>query len=755
VTASRPSDVASVNDLALRILESPPGDLRTLLEEGCREVARALRLRAAAVFLVEGDGQRLRGAGGYGPPVEPAGLVLQIEKDRLVREAVRRKAAAYSPDVTLDPESAFHALPGMPPLAMLAVPLGSRGEARGVLFLADTAGRTFSEEETALALALARGLGIGIENALLYADARRRVEELSLLNEMGRTIASSLDLDHVVREAADAARRIVGAARGFVILYDPLRGELRYAGGAGVPQGELIDFRASVDEGTLSARVVHDRKPLVLLDAQAYPHLHPVYRQEFGGVSLVAVPVLLRGEPLGVLIVDETTRRRAFDAADVQRVEAVANQLAVAADNARLHAETRRRAEEVGLLHEVGRSLVATLDIAQLLDAGVRNLARIVDAPDAYLALATPDGRELEIAAVAGSHVEHAGARLPLDPAGGNLPSAVFFRREPIIIEDGLGDPRVNQDLRMRTGGRGYLCIPLVVRDHPIGAVVIVDPRGPRRFSPTEVERAAAIANQLAVAVENARLYEDLRRSYEELGRAQQRLVQRERLAALGEISAVVAHEVRNPLGVIFNSLGSLRRLLRPAGDAKLLLDIVGEEAERLNRIVGDLLDFARPSTPQLRPERLERLLEEAVAAALSPLPAGIELAWELDGSLPPVELDARLVRQAIVNVTVNAVQAMPRGGRVTVRARRDGESAVVEFEDSGEGVPDEVRERIFEPFFTTRATGTGLGLAVVRRIVDGHGGEITVTSPPGAGATFALRFPLARSAVEKRSTLG
>ena len=119
----------------------------------------------------------------------------------------------------------------------------------------------------------------------------------------------------------------------------------------------------------------------------------------------------------------------------------------------------------------------------------------------------------------------------------------------------------------------------------------------------------------MAVAVANARLYEDLKRSYQELARTQEELVKRERLAALGELAAVVAHEVRNPLGAIFNSLRSLDRALKPEGDAAMLLGIVGEEADRLNRIVGDLLDFARPSEPALQPEPLGAVLASVKAA--------------------------------------------------------------------------------------------------------------------------------------------
>jgi signal transduction histidine kinase len=366
----------------------------------------------------------------------------------------------------------------------------------------------------------------------------------------------------------------------------------------------------------------------------------------------------------------------------------------------------------------------------------------MVDASDAYLALVGHDGSHLEVRAVAGALGASLGRRVPLDGASPALAALAYHRREPVVVADALSDDRVRDEERDGSPARAYLAIPLVVRDHAIGTAVILESRGPRLFTPAEVERAAAVANQLAVAAENARLYEDLRRSYADLARAQQQLIAGERLAALGELSAVVAHEVRNPLAVIFNSLGSLRRLVRPAGDAKMLFGIIEEEADRLNRIVGDLLDFARPSQPELRAEHLERVVVDAVNAAVAQHAGLIEVVRDLDPEVPVVAMDARLVRQAVLNVAVNAVQAMPRGGRLTLRTRRDGEQALLEIEDSGVGIPEEVRGRIFEPFFTTKASGTGLGLAVVKRIVEGHGGAVTVRGAPGAGTVFSLRFP-------------
>jgi signal transduction histidine kinase len=332
-----------------------------------------------------------------------------------------------------------------------------------------------------------------------------------------------------------------------------------------------------------------------------------------------------------------------------------------------------------------------------------------------------------------------------------SLSQLVYAQRAPIAIEDVLADERVDPDLQALTGARAYLGLPLVVRERPIGVALIAETRAPRRFTPAELERGAAIANQLAVAVENARLYEDLRRSYADLARAQDQLVRQERLAALGQLAAVVAHEVRNPLGVVFNSLGSLRRVVPAHGDARMLLDIVGEEAERLNRIVGDLLDFARPSRPAVRPEPLVPIVEDALKAALADGSRGVRVERELPAGLPQVPMDARLLRQALVNLVVNAVQAMGAGGTLTVRARAEGDGAVLEIEDTGPGIPEDVRHRIFEPFFTTKAAGTGLGLAVVKRIVDDHHGTIETRRGAAGGTVFAIRLPLRRSSPLKR----
>ena len=205
---------------------------------------------------------------------------------------------------------------------------------------------------------------------------------------------------------------------------------------------------------------------------------------------------------------------------------------------------------------------------------------------------------------------------------------------------------------------------------------------------------------------------------------------------------------MRNPLGVIYNATNSLDRLVSGSGgspDGATLVGIVREECERLNQIVGDLLDFARPRQLALHPEDIGRVLGDVVEA----LGAQENMRFEvtIDSELPPVVVDRRLMRQALLNVALNGVQSMPRGGTLHLSASLDPASGdvVIRVRDEGQGISEADLPRIFEPFFTNKASGAGLGLAVVKRIIDEHGGSVDVTTGP-TGTTFSFRLPRTRA---------
>jgi signal transduction histidine kinase len=262
---------------------------------------------------------------------------------------------------------------------------------------------------------------------------------------------------------------------------------------------------------------------------------------------------------------------------------------------------------------------------------------------------------------------------------------------------------------------------------------------------------AAAVAERRRTREAIVTLNGELRESLETLARAQAQLVRRERLAALGELAATVAHEVRNPLGAITNSLAALRRQARPEADGaegRLLLGIIDEEVQRLDALVRGLLDFTRPVEPRRTPQALDVLVEGALVSALRATPsASVTVVRDYAPGLPPVAVDGQQLHVALSNLLTNALQAMPGGGTLTVRLHHApgpgaGCRAGLSISDTGRGIAPELCARIFEPFFTTRASGTGLGLAIVRRIVDAHQGEVEVRSAVGEGTTFLVHLP-------------
>ncbi|MBI4955980.1 MAG: hypothetical protein HY908_28430 [Myxococcales bacterium] len=254
------------------------------------------------------------------------------------------------------------------------------------------------------------------------------------------------------------------------------------------------------------------------------------------------------------------------------------------------------------------------------------------------------------------------------------------------------------------------------------------------------------LGRHAATALVNARLLADLRQSYDRVAAAQAELVDKERLAAVGEVAALLAHEVRNPLGAMFNSLSLLRRSFAPEGEAHLLLDIVAEEADRLNRLVEDVLTLASPAKAWRQREALAPIVAGAVDAARRALaPHEPEIVVEVEPAALAAPVDAAMLRRALVNLLLNAAQAAPDGVvrvRVYRLERAELRFARIDVEDEGPGMDADLARRVFQPFFTTRATGTGLGLAVVQRIAEAHRGVVGLATAPGRGSTFSLELP-------------
>ena len=428
---------------------------------------------------------------------------------------------------------------------------------------------------------------------------------------------------------------------------------------------------------------------------------------------------------------------------DLPAIRLFAAQVSAALDAARVVGDLSKRNEFLDVLNRIAQRAGTEEDMAELFAAGSREILRVLHA-DA-IAIYLLDGSDFAVLAHAFGGTPDVWSTLARAPlATTNLGIVVREGTPRVWHRDDYPEDRRN--LLDRFGQRVLLSVPLAARGKVLG-VINVAFTTERAIDAAEIELVQAAGAHFAAAVHAKRLLDDLRASYESLAQTQEKLVQRERLAALGELAAVVAHEVRNPLGVIFNSVGAIRRVLGDDERSRTLVNILEEEAQRLNHIVGDLLDFARPLSPSLRTEPLLPVVRDVVQTATETAAAeAIRVEWQVEEPLPGVPMDVRLMRQALLNVTMNAVQAMHRGGTLTLRMRREGAVLLLEIADTGPGIPQDLQRRIFEPFFTTRATGTGLGLTVVKRILDVHGGTLAVGAEPECGAVFRICLPLERA---------
>lgn len=257
---------------------------------------------------------------------------------------------------------------------------------------------------------------------------------------------------------------------------------------------------------------------------------------------------------------------------------------------------------------------------------------------------------------------------------------------------------------------------------------------------------SAIVVNRLATEIRGKT--ESLAKAYDELSEAQAEVRRSERLAALGQLSGGLAHEIRNPLGVISASAELLQQNVSKENKvAREMAGFIRGEVNRSNMLVTRFLDFARPSKLQLSEANLNEVVEGAISQLTEKLKddAG-DLRIEKHLAAPPkFTFDVTLIESAVLNLLLNAHEAMPSGGTLQIRVRREKDSAIIEVADQGVGIPDEHLENIFNPFFTTKPTGVGLGLAIVSKFIDSHGGNISVVSEEGKGSTFRISLPMDR----------
>ncbi|MCX7824664.1 MAG: GAF domain-containing protein [Verrucomicrobiae bacterium] len=563
------------------------------------------------------------------------------------------------------------------------------------------------------------------------SDLRERYERLQALHTISTALNSTLDPRDLLKLVLSEAVRVTKADSGSVVLINPNTGRLDIEEAVGLGE-RVAEVKLRLGEG-ITGWVAKSGRPLRVGDVNHDPRYVAVRE---GVRSELAVPLEFEGQVQGVLNVD-SDRPDAFSAADEELLIALAAQAARVLHNAWLIRQLRQRAAQLETLITIGRDILSPLTLDEVLQRVVREARRLMNARLSSLLLLTPDREELELRASDGAGEDY--VRRPNLKVCDCLLGVVVRHKRPLTVANVQeSDQYRHTELARKEGLVSLLSVPLTSGGDAIG-VLSVYTAEPHRFSNDDILLLTALASLGSVAVRKAQLYE-------KIVDAEEQLRQNERLSALGLLAAEIAHEIRNPLTVVKMLFHSLD-LQFPAGDPRARdVAIIQQKMEQMNRVLDQTLTFARRSEPRVEPADLNALLDDVLLLVRHKLAQhNIVLQWQPAAHLPAVPLDRTQIEQAALNLILNATQAMPSGGTLTIATRAEDAEVCVTVADTGVGMTPEVQQRLFDLFLTSKPAGTGLGLALVRKIIEAHRGRIEVESAPRKGTTFSLFLPTER----------
>jgi GAF domain-containing protein len=627
----------------------------------------------------------------------------------------------------------------------LIVPLMTRDQVIGFIDLIESRWeRQFDHRETRLCQTIANQAAIAVENAWLYESERKRVAQLKAIGEVGRQIASTLDLDELLHRVVDSLVDVFTYYYANILLVDSDAGELVLRASAGHTGRIYEGLRLKIGQQGITGWVAQTGEPLLVGDVTKDPRYY--LAEELGdAISELAVPIKAKGEIIGVVDV-QSTQLNAFDEDDLFTLSTLADQISVAIENAQLYEQTQNRLSEVFTLYTLASQVTSSLELNTVLDSIVSTLKLSINCRACSLFLLDEESQMLEIKASAG--IKPRWQKEASFKLGEGIAGRVAAEARPLHIPDARQNPTF---ISFDPDVRSLLVVPMISKDKVTGTLCIDDDK-PGAFSPDEGRLLTIAAAQAAVAIENAQLYESSKKRAEELAKAYDELQALDRLQR--EFVQNVSHELRTPLTFIKGyvelmleeAMGGLSEPQRNG------LQIVVQRTDAMTHLINNLLSLQQVEMESLRLTRVslaevaKMALESAEAAATK---AGIVLRAEIPEALPPVSADRSCLEQVFDNLLGNAIKFSPDGGEITVCIREEGEYLRVAISDTGIGIPDGQLEKIFERFYqvngspTRRFGGTGLGLALVKKTIEAHGGKVWAESQEGQGSTFYFTLPI------------
>ncbi len=570
---------------------------------------------------------------------------------------------------------------------------------------------------------------------------------LHAVQEITQAINTSLDLDETIQTIFQQSRRLFPFQKAAVILRQGETIQVMAVSEGGNP-GKERDLRNFPLQGTAAGWAIQQGR--VWSGGPAEVARHPDTRALCPEDSdCIIIPLKFQGRVIGAFMLGGPALED-MDAPARTSLMQISEHIASAIEHARLYESERNWSRQLAAISDAAQEITEALDPDRTLRLVMEKAAETMPMDAGALFQLEPGSMTYRVA-VSYNLSPEIENQIDFSFEEG-VPGWVVKNRESLVIPDAAQDPRVHPYI-VELGVKSVLATVLLAREQVVGVLTLYSKSLVNAFSDEALRLAEVFSSQAAVAIENARLVDELIRAADELeARVERRtrqleekqvqIVRAEKLAVVGRLAATVAHEVNNPLQSIALQLDLIAEEL---GNTPALrrLEIVRDELTRIAGIVQRLLDFQRPKAGAPELQRIPELLLDVLALADKKMQqAGIRVITDYPDDLPPIQVVSDQIKQVFLNLVLNAVEAMPEGGDLSISAQQVNGMIQIQFSDTGVGMEPEVQAHLFEPFFSTKSEGTGLGLAVSHEIVTRHGGRLDVVSSPGEGSSFFVRLP-------------